>query len=246
MNPESSENVPPVIGVLPLALQFLRHHWLKFVAISAVILIPCFWHRTIEAADLGSHLYNAWLVQLIERGQVARALGCADVEQCPIRLAAESALGNVFSLFAAEKIGVSIAVLIFFWGMFALVCATTRRAPWYLLPVARPLYVRMDISSRLFQLLSLAGAFVFLAWRFSGGGAAGNGSSRSRLLQLPCLLILWAWYCSLALPLYVGIAEIIPRRYQVLLFMVAAGSLFGVHQYFWHHYIVEASPFPSM
>ena len=31
-------------------------------------------------------------------------------------------------------IAVSLAVLIFFWGLFALVSAATRRAPWFLVP----------------------------------------------------------------------------------------------------------------
>lgn len=242
MNPESSENVPPVIGVLPLALQFLRHHWLKFVAISAVILIPCFWHRTIVAADLGSHLYNAWLVQLIERGQV-HGLWVVRMWNNVLFDWLLSGLGNVFSLFTAEKIGISIAVLIFFWGMFALVCATTRRAPWYLLPVLALFTYGWTFHLGFFNYyLSLGLAFfgVAIFWR---------GRSWERLIAVAIAPI-----AMLAHPLglvllvgasvYVGIAEIIPRRYQVLLFMVAAGSLFGVHQYFWHHYIVEASPFP--
>src|SRR5207247_532854 len=39
------------------------------LAISAMILVPCCWHRRIEAGDLPSHVYNAWLAQLIEKGQ---------------------------------------------------------------------------------------------------------------------------------------------------------------------------------
>src|SRR6185437_7787714 len=56
-------------ALLPAA-KFVRARWLSLAAISAVALIPVFWHREIEADDLGSHLYNAWLVQLIHRGQI--------------------------------------------------------------------------------------------------------------------------------------------------------------------------------
>src|ERR1700692_3301995 len=48
---------------------FLRRFWLQAAAISVGLLIPCLWHRRIEAGDLGSHVYNAWLAQLIEKGQ---------------------------------------------------------------------------------------------------------------------------------------------------------------------------------
>src|SRR5689334_12694436 len=37
--------------------------------VSALLLIPCFWHSHIQAGDLGSHVYNAWLAQLAENGQ---------------------------------------------------------------------------------------------------------------------------------------------------------------------------------
>ncbi len=67
---ESAENETSNAGVLSPASGFLRDHWLKLFAISAIVLVPCFWHRRIVSSDLGSHLYNAWLAQLIERGQI--------------------------------------------------------------------------------------------------------------------------------------------------------------------------------
>ena len=45
-----------------------------------------------------------------------------------------SNLGPVFGWWAAEKLAVSAAVLIFFWGAFALVAAAVQRPPWSLLP----------------------------------------------------------------------------------------------------------------
>jgi len=43
-------------------------NYLKIILASAAVLVPCFWHQHIQATDLGSHLYNAWLAQLIRRG----------------------------------------------------------------------------------------------------------------------------------------------------------------------------------
>ena len=40
-----------------------------YAAVSAAILIPCFWQSRLQAGDLASHLYNAWLARLVEQGQ---------------------------------------------------------------------------------------------------------------------------------------------------------------------------------
>ena len=41
----------------------------RVAAVSLVVLIPCFWQSRIQAGDLSSHIYNAWLAQWIERGE---------------------------------------------------------------------------------------------------------------------------------------------------------------------------------
>src|SRR5579859_4576029 len=63
-----TEQQPSCVGA---AARFLRQSWLRFVVVSSVLLLPCFWHRRIEAGDLASHAYNAWLAQLIEKGQAS-------------------------------------------------------------------------------------------------------------------------------------------------------------------------------
>src|SRR5215472_17889626 len=52
-----------------VATRFARENWLRLVAVSGLLLLPCFWHQRIEAGDLGSHVYNAWLAQLISKGE---------------------------------------------------------------------------------------------------------------------------------------------------------------------------------
>ncbi len=49
--------------------QFFRATLWRVLIISALVLLPCFWHKSIEAGDLPSHTYNAWLSQLIAHGQ---------------------------------------------------------------------------------------------------------------------------------------------------------------------------------
>jgi hypothetical protein len=51
------------------ARQFVRTKKWLILAVSVAMIVPCLWHRRIEAGDLGSHVYNAWLAQLVEKGQ---------------------------------------------------------------------------------------------------------------------------------------------------------------------------------
>jgi hypothetical protein len=114
-------------------LRFLRDRAWLVLGWSVLAVVPCLWHRHIEAGDLGSHVYNAWLAQLIAHGQapglyIARQGTNVLFDVCLLHVA------NVFGLAAAEKIVVSGCVLIFFWGVFAFVSAVTGRAPWFLAP----------------------------------------------------------------------------------------------------------------
>jgi hypothetical protein len=112
---------------------FFREKLWPSIGISILVLLPCFWHQRIEAGDLGSHTYNSWLAQLIDRGQ---APGLYTVPQWHNVLAdlASTGIARVLGFTAAEKIVVGISVLIFFWGAFAFITVATRRAPWFLVP----------------------------------------------------------------------------------------------------------------
>ena len=116
-------------GVIP----FLSQSKLRVLLLSAVLVVPCLWHRRIEAGDLASHVYNAWLAQLIEKGQ---APGLYLAKQWNNVLFDYTLLhtANHVGFFAAQKIVVSVCVLILFWGVFALLAAVTERLPWFLTP----------------------------------------------------------------------------------------------------------------
>lgn len=55
------------IGRLNLQWHKVRD-WIAIPLFSAVLLIPCFWQSRIQAADLSSHNYNAWLASRIGQG----------------------------------------------------------------------------------------------------------------------------------------------------------------------------------
>ena len=103
------------------------------VALSAILLIPCFWQRRIEAGDLSSHIYNSWLAQQIDLGK-APGLTIAPVATNVLFDLILSGLFRSIGAEAAQRIAVSLVVLIFFWGAFALASATSKAPPWFLVP----------------------------------------------------------------------------------------------------------------
>ena len=227
--------------------RFVRTHATRFVATSAALLVPCFWHGHLEAGDLGSHLYNAWLAQLIERGQ-APGLWIARQWNNVLFDWLLGGFGSLFGLHAAERIAVGLAVLIFFWGAFALVCAVARKALWFLAPVVAALAYSWTFEMGFFNYyLSLGFAFfgIALLWR-------GRGWQRwAALLFAPLAYVAHPlgllWFIAAAI--YITTAEMISRSpnaslrrvasLRVALFAAAAGALVALHFYLANHYMMD-------
>src|ERR1700738_4573128 len=108
--------------------------FLFYVPIFFLMLIPCYWHRFIQAGDLGSHVYNAWLAQMVEQGKAPGVYVVWQWQNILFDLALFY-FAKVVGLAVGEKLAVSLCVLIFFWGAFALFAAVTKQKPWYLTPV---------------------------------------------------------------------------------------------------------------
>lgn len=111
---------PHAPSAFELRAQALGRSPVAFVITSVLLLIPCFWQRRIQAGDLSSHIYNAWLAQLIESGKTT---GLAVVHQTTnvlfdILLAV---LLRAFGASAAQRIAVALCVLVFAWGAFAFI-----------------------------------------------------------------------------------------------------------------------------
>jgi hypothetical protein len=105
-----------------------------YIPISIAVLIPCYWHRYIQAGDLGSHVYNAWLTQLVEQGKAPGVYVVWQWQNVLFDLMLFY-FAKFVGLAAGEKLAVSVCVLVFFWGVFAFLTAVTQRKPWYLTPV---------------------------------------------------------------------------------------------------------------
>jgi hypothetical protein len=129
---QGTQQVADDSSALPSARAWHERAPFRVALISTLVLVPCFWGAHIQAVDLSSHLYNAWLSILITDG---KAPGLAIVPQRTNVLfdLLLAGLMRVTGPWGAEHIAVPIAVLVFFWGAFAFICAISRRRPWYLL-----------------------------------------------------------------------------------------------------------------
>ena len=137
------------------------------IVISALLLLPCVWLRQIESFDLCSHIYNAWLASIITEQHVP---GLYMVPQST-NIVFDALLTQLLRLCGpvlAQRIAVSMAVLLFFWSSFTLITALSGRPPWFLVPFVAVLSYGRVFHYGFFNFyISLAFAFLALAsfWR---------------------------------------------------------------------------------
>src|SRR5713101_5036197 len=139
MSASTAQGPAEAAGCLPASAaprvgraNFIQRTPIRAVLISVLVLAPCFWQPHIQAVDLSSHLYNAWLSILIGEG---KAPGLAIVSQHTNVLFDLVLAGLMRALgpWGAEHIAVPLAVLVFFWGAFVMICCISHRRPWYIL-----------------------------------------------------------------------------------------------------------------
>lgn len=219
---------------------YVRAHWLAFLGVSVIALVPCFWHRRIEGSDLPSHVYNAWLAELIRHGR-APGLWIAPQWTNVLFDWLLSGLGSVFGLYAAEKIAVSACVLIFFWGAFALATAASRRPAWVTLPfIAIIAYGWTFEMGFLNYYLALGLSFFALAifWRTSGLERWAAAAFVPLIYMAHPLGLLWLMFAAA----FVWISEQAPKRYQIALPLVSAVLLCAFTALINHRYAGSRPP----
>lgn len=226
---EIPSDFPQRFPALRDAASFIAQFKIRLALVSALVLIPCFWHQHIEAGDLSSHLYNSWLAQLIRQGKAPGLL----LARQSNNILFDAMIGRTAALFgflAAEKICVSLAVLIFFWGSFAFVSAASRRAPWFLIPVLAMLAYGWTFNMGFFNFyLSFGLAFLALAvvWR---------GRNFDFVLPIMAMPLIWLAHplglaLFLSLAVYLGLTRILRPLHQVLLLAAATGIVIVVARY---------------
>jgi hypothetical protein len=211
---------------------------LAYVVTSVLLLVPCYWQSRLQLGDLSSHIYNAWLAQLIESG---RAPGLIIVPQTT-NVLFDLMLSGLFKTLgaeAAQRISVSLAVLTFVWGAFAFVSVVAGRRAWSLVAVIAMLAYGWVLHMGLFDFyLSLGLCFwaLALAWEWK---------PRRVAAAAPVLMLAYvahglpvAWTVALLAYLWLARAMTPPKRAVLmaasLAAMVAARAVVtGMTSYIW-------------
>jgi hypothetical protein len=218
---------------LQSVLQFLRDNAGVVVLLSVLLLIPCFWHTHIQAGDLGSHIYNAWLAQLAEQHEISGVVVARQWDNVLFDLIVLHA-ANAFGFVAAEKIAVSLVVLTLFWGAFAFLVSVSGHAPWLLAPFLMVLaYGYAFHMGFMNYCLSIGLGFFSLAAAWKAG--AGNWFAAGSFAALAFVAhpIGFALFVSVAS--YILIWRLLPRWSRPLLPLLTVASFILMRRYFIAH-----------
>jgi hypothetical protein len=140
---------------------------IQYLLTSLVVLAPCYWLPRIQAGDLSSHIYNAWLAQLVEGGRLEGLRIAGQTTNVLFDLV----LGGLFRFLGpegAQRAAVSLAVLVFVWGAFAFVSVVAGRRAWHLIPAAAMLAYGWVFHMGMFNFYLAMGLCFWvlaLAWR---------------------------------------------------------------------------------
>jgi hypothetical protein len=179
-----------------------------YPAASLAALVPSFWLPHIQAGDLASHVYNAWLAQLIGQG---KAPGLVIVPQSTnvmfdrILAVLLPAVGGA----AAERIAVSLAVLVFVWGAFAF-CRAVAGSAWPVFPAILAISYGWVFHMGFFNFyigLGLSFWALACAWKFQPRGLAAAAALFALAYVAHGLPVVWAfgvlayvWICRRTAP----------------------------------------------
>jgi hypothetical protein len=129
----AAQAVPTPPSVLRQRLEALGRSPLAYVLASIAALLPCFWGTHIQAGDLASHIYNSWLAQLVEAGKLPGLTVAGQATNVLFDLML-SGLFRSLGPDLAQRIAVSVSVLVFIWGAFAFASAASGKRAWPVLP----------------------------------------------------------------------------------------------------------------
>jgi hypothetical protein len=198
-----------------------------YVAASLALMAPCFWQPRLQAGDLSSHIYNAWLAQLIESG---RTEGLQIVHQTT-NVLFDLLLAGLFRVFGAEwaqRIAVSASVLTFVWGALAFAASVAGRRPWHLLPCIAMLAYGWVFHMGFFNFyLSMGLCFwaMSLAWIPSARRLVGAALLLALAYTAQALPVIW----TVGLLAYAIAARRLEPRPRAMLTAGFVAAMAGVH-----------------
>jgi hypothetical protein len=197
-----------------------------YLGLSLVCLLPCFWQERIQASDLSSHLYNAWLANLMTQHQMVGlhfASRSNNIEFDVLLGWLLPALG----LNWATRIAVGAAALLFFWSAFVFVGTLSRRQPWAITPWLLALTYGMAFQAGLFNF------YISVAWSLLAVSCLWNRLTRISVLAVPLFVLAWLAHplpvaVSGCLLIYQRVARTVNIRVRYVLLLVAAAVLVSI------------------
>jgi hypothetical protein len=217
---------------------------LKRVAlVSALVVIPCFWHEFLVCVDLGSHTYSAWMAGLASTGK-APGLYIATQKTNVLFDWLLSAMCSYFGYAAGEKIAVALSVLIFFWGTFAFFTSLAGKNRW---DVAAPL--AMFSYGWVFQ-TGLFNFYLSIGLALAALAALWSREVRARWLCVGLLpLIMLAHPLGLVVFTAFAVFEFLSKRFQtrglVIGFLVCIALMAATRSYLASRYWISYSNRPT-
>src|SRR5215470_15786046 len=220
-----------------ITYRFWRRNYLLVMFISVALLIPCFWHKHVISCDLPSHTYNAWLATLIERGQ-APSLYIAQQWNNILFDIILLLLCKLFGFVLGEKLAVSLLVLLFFWGSFALAAAASRRAPWFIAPLLAMVTYGWTFA------IGFSNYYLSLALAFWGIAYFWRASAWQIVFAIPLAAFIYlahpfgvAWF--LGATIFVFLSRWSSGWMQLFLAVLGIGLVFAARIYLQNHYSLD-------
>jgi hypothetical protein len=215
-------------------------NWITIPLFSAVLLIPCFWQSRIQAADLSSHIYNAWLASRIRQGAAPGLWISPQSNNVLFDLALEWLLVRV-GPDLAQRVAVSASVLVFGWGAIQFIFRVAGRN-W---PFAAPC-VAMLAYGFIFHMgfsnfyLSMGVCLWYLAIFWGRGW-------RTRVVASPLLILAWlahpfAVVWAVGTAAYIAAANSVQPRRRALLMVLGLAALATTRYILTHQYSYSWSP----
>lgn len=211
------------------------------ILFSLVLLLPCFWQREIQAGDLSSHAYNAWLASLIDQGK-ARGLWISSQSNNVLFDIAMEWLSVRVGPHLGQKIAVSLCVLIFGWGAVLFMFRAGGKSLWFVLPCVAMLshgfIFRMGFLN-FYLSMGICLWYLAIVWRCRW---------QVRLAATPLLLLGWVahpfpviWAAGMSA--YIALAAWIPPRRRAVLLafgLLSIGSAtFILDHRYWHSLSID-------
>jgi hypothetical protein len=201
---------------------------------SAALLIPCYWQSRIQAADLSSHIYNAWLAVQIRQGAAPGLWISAQSNNVLFDLMLQWLFLRVGPSLA-QRLAVSVSVLVFAWGTLRFIFCVAGENWWFATPCVAMLTYGFIFHMGFFNFyLSLGLCLWYLAFFW-------DGRWRTRAFATPLLLVAWTAHpfpvvWALGTAAYIMAATKIGPRRRPRLLLLGLVTLVAVRYILVHRY----------